>query len=764
MAKKKQEPEVEGTEQTQDEKSHNLLVASLEKVLGKGAVATLDNKRFDLNFIETDYLGFNMISGGGFARRRITELFSGAGAGKCLGKDAYIATQDGLLTVEEIFKLNGMEASCIIKEAAKSYGLQNMNGNIENTTYFTFNGRRKVCKVRTERGTEIVATRKHPLLVMDNDGSLCWKYVKDLSNEDWLVKPNKLNFGNQVNEDAYILGVMVADAHYNRVKIMITNNDPCILAAIDDFCEKYNVHVKKYYYKNNNSTNVSMSDKKFVEIFYKKHGIIAGNAKDKVVPITIRMGNENTARDFLAGFFDCECSVDDRKQALEVTSASKELLVQIRLMLNQFGIQSSINVKNVKTYPDNEYYRIHISGTEAEKFFNIIGTRSKARSVEYNNCMSYDTQYSTFDTIPNLNFFIKWLYKSEVRLDSHIFSKYIYSGKAGERNVSRNALRKILEHTPKTIFNKYAYNYLESILNAEYVFEKIESVQKDFDEIPTFDFTMEHSESFIANGVISHNSSMVLHGLYKVQQAGKRGLFIDAERSLSRRFVEMMRVNPSWLEVVTPSCGEQGFQVLHAALLSGIYDMIAVDSVHAMMPKAMMNAEPGEAKMMELARLFSNELPKVRDAFSHVETSVVFVNQMRYKPNPMGHGPGKTTPGGDALPFYADLRVQMTKTEKIKSGSDAIIGHVVDNKGVKTRFTSPDQVCSLDYIYGYGFCEYRELINFGVEYNVIAQNGSWLSYNEEKIGQGRSQAVELLKSNRELFDRIKGEVIEAIKE
>lgn len=257
-------------------------------------------------------------------------------------------------------------------------------------------------------------------------------------------------------------------------------------------------------------------------------------------------------------------------------------------------------------------------------------------------------------------------------------------------------------------------------------------------------------------------SWMALHGLYKVQQAGKRGLFIDAERALNRRFVEMANVDPHSLEVVTPSCGEEGFSVLETALLSGIYDMIVIDSVHAMMPKAMMDAEPGEAKMMELARLFSNELPKVRDAFSSVETSIVFINQMRYKPNPMGHGPGKTTPGGDALPFYADCRVQMTKTESLKTGDNTSIGHMVECKGVKSRFTSPNQICKLDFVYGQGFCKYRELINYSIEYGIMKQAGAWFSYNDEKIGQGRAQAIELLKSDQDLFEKIKKETLEKI--
>lgn len=258
-------------------------------------------------------------------------------------------------------------------------------------------------------------------------------------------------------------------------------------------------------------------------------------------------------------------------------------------------------------------------------------------------------------------------------------------------------------------------------------------------------------------------SSLALHVIAKVQQAGGRAVFIDAETALNPSLARCMGVKLEDLYVIQPEYGEQAMDMLIKLLRTGAVDLFVVDSVHALTPKSVMEGLVIDNHMAELARLLSKSVPVIRNEIVKTNSAVIFINQMRDKIGGMGMG-GKTTPGGNTLPFYSDVRIRAAKCEKIKAG-ESVVGHVAEFTCEKSRFTSPYKQSTLEYIYGEGFCKYRELIELALDNNIMGSSGGgYYKYEGETIAQGKANLVAILKSSDELFNKIKGEVLEAYAE
>ena len=250
----------------------------------------------------------------------------------------------------------------------------------------------------------------------------------------------------------------------------------------------------------------------------------------------------------------------------------------------------------------------------------------------------------------------------------------------------------------------------------------------------------------------SGKTTVALHIVAEVQKAGGTAAFIDAEHALDPTYAAKLCVQLENLYISQPDNGEQALDIVETLVRSGAIDVVVVDSVAALTPQAEIDGEMGDSHVGLQARLMSQALRKLTAVTSKSKCSIIFINQLREKVGVV-YGSAETTTGGKALKFYASVRIDIRRTESIKDGSD-IIGNRVKAKIVKNKVAPPFKVAEFDIMYGTGISSLGCLIDLGVQNGLIMKSGSWFSYNDEKIGQGREKAIEYLRSNPEIASDI----------
>ena len=250
----------------------------------------------------------------------------------------------------------------------------------------------------------------------------------------------------------------------------------------------------------------------------------------------------------------------------------------------------------------------------------------------------------------------------------------------------------------------------------------------------------------------SGKTTVALHIVAEVQKAGGTAAFIDAEHALDPTYAAKLGVQLENLYISQPDNGEQALDIVETLVRSGAIDVVVVDSVAALTPQAEIDGEMGDSHVGLQARLMSQALRKLTAVTSKSKCSIIFINQLREKVGVV-YGSAETTTGGKALKFYASVRIDIRRTESIKDGSD-IIGNCVKAKIVKNKVAPPFKVAEFDIMYGTGISSLGCLIDLGVQNGLIMKSGSWFSYNDEKIGQGREKAIEYLRSNPEIASDI----------
>jgi len=258
----------------------------------------------------------------------------------------------------------------------------------------------------------------------------------------------------------------------------------------------------------------------------------------------------------------------------------------------------------------------------------------------------------------------------------------------------------------------------------------------------------------------SGKTTLAIHAIAEAQKLGGVAAFIDAEHAFDRFYAANLGVDVENLLVSQPDYGEQALEITDSLIRSGAIDIIVIDSVAALTPKSEIEGEMGDSKMGLHARLMSQALRKLTGTISKTGTTCIFINQLREKIGVMFGNP-ETTTGGNALKFYASVRIDIRRSSQIKT-VDKVIGNHVKIKVVKNKVAPPFQVAELDIVYGEGFSKSGELVDLGVEYNIVKKSGSWFSYGETKLGQGREAVKQLLKDNPELADEIEAKIKEAV--
>jgi len=258
----------------------------------------------------------------------------------------------------------------------------------------------------------------------------------------------------------------------------------------------------------------------------------------------------------------------------------------------------------------------------------------------------------------------------------------------------------------------------------------------------------------------SGKTTLALHAIAESQKEGGTAAFIDAEHAFDRFYAEKLGVDVENLLVSQPDNGEQALEITDHLIRSGAIDIVVIDSVAALTPKAEIEGEMGDSKMGLQARLMSQALRKLTSNISKTRTCVIFINQLREKIGVMFGNP-ETTTGGNALKFYASVRIDVRKVGQLKEGED-MTGSRTRVKIVKNKVAPPFKKAEFDLMYGEGISRIGEIIDLGVELNIIKKSGSWFSYGETKLGQGRDSVKSLLDDNPELAEELTGKIKEAL--
>jgi len=258
----------------------------------------------------------------------------------------------------------------------------------------------------------------------------------------------------------------------------------------------------------------------------------------------------------------------------------------------------------------------------------------------------------------------------------------------------------------------------------------------------------------------SGKTTLAIHAIAEAQKAGGIAAIIDAEHAFDPYYARKLGVDIDELLIAQPDNGEQALEIADNLIRSGAVDIVVIDSVAALTPKAEIEGDMGDSKMGLQARLMSQALRKLTANINKTKTCCIFINQLREKIGVMFGNP-ETTTGGNALKFYASVRLDIRRIGQIKDGEE-VMGNNVRVKVVKNKVAPPFRKAEFDIMYGEGISKTGEIIDLGVTYNVIKKSGSWFSYGETKLGQGRESVRTLLKDNVELAQELEGKIVESV--
>ena len=261
----------------------------------------------------------------------------------------------------------------------------------------------------------------------------------------------------------------------------------------------------------------------------------------------------------------------------------------------------------------------------------------------------------------------------------------------------------------------------------------------------------------------SGKTTLTLHAIAEAQKAGGIAAFIDAEHAFDRFYAQNLGVDIDNLIISQPDNGEQALEIADNLIRSGAIDLVVIDSVAALTPKSEIEGEMGDSKMGLHARLMSQALRKLTGSISKTNCTMIFINQLREKIGVMFGNP-ETTTGGNALKFYASIRLDIRRSTQIKDSDGNVLGNKTRVKVVKNKVAPPFRLAEFDIMYGQGVSKVGEILDVAVEHEIVKKSGSWFSYADTKLGQGRDAVKQMIKDNPELMDELEEKIKVVLKE
>lgn len=709
--------------------------------------------------IPTDSPNMNYIFGGGIPKGRIISMMGLESGGKCYSSDTRVFTNSGYKTFRELFSEQKivLDSKEEIIPVETDITVLNHEGNWSKISNFTKNGIKKTKIVETRSGIKVQATLNNPFLVATPNGGVDWKNLEDITTEDYLIQ-HRVPFHTlkNWNEEAYVLGVLTADGYFNKNFISITNDDPDIIQAIETFFPKYIGEIRKGKGKGNSVAFVTRRTKS-VHDFYERYGLSPGVAKNKRVPSKVFSSDKDFIASFLMGYFDCESYISKN---LEVTSASKQLLEEVLLLLNQLGYKSFLRVKTVKSYPQNWYGRLSIYGLDLQQFATSIGFKSgvkkeQTKNFTYRKRTNHDSIPLCHDTFLDVLLSIENRSRETWNTFSEILDRRC--------NASFGSLQKVYDYLVFHNHNEQAMR-IKEFIDSKYYYDKVTNIE-DGGEIITCDIEVLDSHSFVANGIIAHNTVLASYlggQIQKQKDMPNTIAYIDMEHTFDKNYASVVGLDTSKDKFIfiRPLHGEEAFEIMRKLGESGEIGMFIFDSVAATASSKSLAKEVGSATFGAAANVMSEGLKIINPILSRYGTTGVFLNQVRAKIGGMpSFGPQENNKvGGWALPFYSSWTAKVSRLEDILDKKETI-GITIKVKNTKSKIGIPKRSTLLDLYYATGFNHDMEYVNFIINLGFVTKSHAWFTNDEWGMKvQGEAKLLDYLKSNPERFEFLKEEV------
>jgi recombination protein RecA len=560
------------------DKALDMAVGQIEKQFGKGAVMRLgDQANQTVASIPTGAISLDLALGvGGIPRGRVTEIYGPEASGKCVVAGTHVWTDRGLETIEELFARCGQPTSCTSRVTdVRQQGLRAVNehGELEGVAALTHNNRKPVVRLELRTGRSIEVTHNHPLRVVSEHGSMVWRQAGEIREGDTVASAafgaEEAAEGDGLDEDeAVLLGYLTAQGSLSsHTAIRFIHRDPEVGQDFTDVASRVLGDVA-----------VRCDDGKEYAVFgtavrgelEARYGFGCDVTAPVHIPHCVRTAGGKMQRAFLSALFEGDGWIDE-SSTIGWASASHSLAQQVQLLLLGLGIPAALSAKT-SSIDERDSWTVTINPEWVRRFFDEIGFRATQRQSQVEaGCRAFAQ-------------------------DQQLENASHGAGLAGHR----------------------------------YLFERVEQVEEAGDK-PTFDLMLPQSHSFLANGVLSHNTTVALHVVAEAQQGGGVAAFIDAEHALDPSYAKALGVDTEELLVSQPDTGEQALEIADMLVRSGAVDVIVIDSVAALTPKAEIEGEMGDSHVGLQARLMSQALRKLSGTLHRSRTSAVFINQLREK-------------------------------------------------------------------------------------------------------------------------------------
>lgn len=771
----------------------DIAVKEIKDKYGEGAIMKLgEARRVDVDVIPTGSISLDIALGVmGMPRGRVVEIYGPESSGKCVKSDTIVFSQLGMLPISAFGNLD-------VPEFQEKEIFVHSEHSYEKTSHFYNGGFKPTIKIKTNYGYELEGTPNHRVKVLDKDGDYLFRrldslqstdhiaiqrnqncfgkgvYLNDFGEKVWPRIKSKMNtskkdFSNfKITDDlAKLIGYMIGDGTctdkgFNKNNIQITVGDSEIENDLRRVClkifkefpkitpDKRNRNVKRFVIHNSKA-----------RAFLYYAGLGWWKAEDKEIPWSIMMSPDKIVASFLSTLFESDGGI--HKDTIEYSSRSEKLVRQIQIVLLNFGIISKIVPRFNKNYK-RFYYHLYIDGQNDRKIFTKeIGFVSKRKQKKLVQSLNKLKMFNTNrDVIPSINrkldqFLSKYRdqIKGTNRADWKVFSDYLPQT-PGYSKISYDRLDRILKRFSDGN-NLPEYQELESLYSLGFFWDKVRDVKKSSAYV--FDFTVPVNATFVGNGFVNHNTTLALHIVAEAQKQGGQAAFVDAEHALDPEYAKKIGVQIDNLLISQPDYGEQALEIVETLIKSGAMDVIVVDSVAALTPRAEIEGEMGQQHVGLQARLMSHALRKLTAVIAKSKTVLIFINQIRHQIG-IFFGNPEITPGGKALKFYSSVRIDVRRIAQVQSG-EKIIGGRHRAKVVKNKVAPPFRQAEFDILYNEGISKFSDLVNSGVKYGILARSGAWYNFDKIKLGQGLESARSFLKDNGKLSEEISKKIVDA---